>query len=94
MPLFCYLIATIFNLKTPMAAGLIIIGCCPGGLYSNLICFFVGADVSLSIAMTSCSSALAVGVLPLNMLSCFLWWVGGIRMYFVRSTRAYMAVFV
>jgi len=45
-------------------------GCCPGGALSNVLCYVFKADITLSIAMTTCSSLVSVGMLPLN---CFIY---------------------
>ena len=45
--------------------GLILVGCSPGGTASNLVSLIAGADVALSVLLTSCSTILAAGVTPL-----------------------------
>lgn len=49
-----------------LQVALVLIGCCPGGALSNILSFFFGADLPLSLAMTTASSVLAIGMLPLN----------------------------
>lgn len=39
----------IFGLSAPLAAGLILVSCCPGGTASNIVTFIAGADVALSV---------------------------------------------
>jgi len=45
--------------------GLALVGCSPGGTASNLVSLIAGADVALSVLLTSCSTILAAAVTPL-----------------------------
>jgi bile acid:Na+ symporter, BASS family len=45
---------------------LVLLGCCPGGAMSNIICFLAQADIDLSVAMTTASSFGAIVMMPLN----------------------------
>jgi len=45
--------------------GLVLVGCSPGGTASNLVSLIAGADVALSVLLTSCSTVLAAAVTPL-----------------------------
>ncbi len=65
MPLFGWMIATVFQLPAFLAAGLILVACCPGGTASNVICFLAGANVALSVSMTAISTLFAVLMTPL-----------------------------
>jgi len=49
-------IATLFGFEPEVAAGVILIGSCPGGVASNLMTFIAGGNVALSVTMTSCST--------------------------------------
>ena len=42
----------------------ILVGCCPGGTASNVICYLAKGDVALSVAMTAVSTLLAPLVTP------------------------------
>ena len=64
MPLTAFAITRLLPLSAATAAGLILVGCCPGGAASNLICFIAGADVALSVALTTISTALAAFATP------------------------------
>lgn len=66
MPLTAFLIGTITLLPHYPAAflGLILVGCSPGGTASNLVSLIAGADVALSVVLTSISTVLATGVTP------------------------------
>lgn len=45
--------------------GLTLVGCSPGGTASNLVSLIAGADVALSVLLTSCSTILAALLTPL-----------------------------
>ena len=45
--------------------GLVLVGCSPGGTASNLVSLIAGADVALSVLLTSCSTVLASIITPL-----------------------------
>ena len=65
MPLAAWLIALLLGLPPQLGAGLILVGCCPGGTASNVICYLARGDVALSITLTAVSTLLAVLVTPL-----------------------------
>jgi BASS family bile acid:Na+ symporter len=56
MPFTGFGIATMFGFEPEVAAGVILIGSCPGGVASNLMTFIAGGNVALSVTMTSCST--------------------------------------
>ena len=64
MPTLGWGLAEVFNLPTPLAVGLILVSCCPGGTASNVISFLARADVALSATMTIVSTLLAVLLTP------------------------------
>lgn len=64
MPALGWSFAALYGLPTPLAVGLILVACCPGGTASNVITFLARADVALSVAMTAASTALAVVMTP------------------------------
>jgi BASS family bile acid:Na+ symporter len=65
MPAAAWAIARAFDLPTPFAVGLILVGCCPGGTASNVVTYIARADVALSVTMTTCSTLAAVALTPL-----------------------------
>ncbi|PIQ85651.1 MAG: bile acid:sodium symporter [Candidatus Omnitrophica bacterium CG11_big_fil_rev_8_21_14_0_20_45_26] len=65
MPFFGWLIARLFQLPQALATGLILVGSCPGGTASNVICYLAKGDVALSICLTALSTFLAVILTPL-----------------------------
>jgi len=69
MPLIAFGLARGLELPTPMAIGLVLIGCTPGGTTSNLFTYYARADVALSVSMTVVSTAVAVVVMPLLLMA-------------------------
>jgi len=67
MPLLAWSFASAFRLQTEVAAGLVLIGSCPGGVASNVICYIARANVPLSVTMTACSTMLSPLVTPFAM---------------------------
>ncbi|MEX0668884.1 MAG: bile acid:sodium symporter family protein [Pirellulales bacterium] len=65
MPAAGWAVATVLGLETPLAVGLILVACCPGGTASNVVTSIARADVALSVIMTACSTIAAVVLTPL-----------------------------
>lgn len=65
MPLAGWGVATALGLAPPLAVGLILVSCCPGGTASNVVTYIARADVALSVVMTACSTLAAVVLTPL-----------------------------
>ncbi len=72
MPLGAWALVQGFDLPRGIAAGLILVGCCPGGVSSNIMSFLCKGDVPYSVGMTTVSTLLAPFVTPLLML-----WLAG-----------------
>ncbi|MBG9450444.1 sodium transporter [Cytobacillus firmus] len=68
MPLVAFVIAKLLNLPAELAAGLVLLGCVPGGTASNVMVYLAKGNVPLSIAMTSVSTLLAPIMTPLLLL--------------------------
>ncbi len=64
MPLAAWLIGTLLGLPLALLVGLVLVGACPGGTASNVICYLARGDVALSITLTTCSTLLAVFATP------------------------------
>lgn len=64
MPAVAWLLCKVFQLPTELAIGVILVGCCPGGTASNVICYLAKGDTALSVAMTAVSTLLAPIVTP------------------------------
>lgn len=67
MPLVGYTLATNFDFPSEVAAGIILIGCSPSGLASNVMAYIAKANVALSLTITSCATLLAPILTPLLM---------------------------
>jgi BASS family bile acid:Na+ symporter len=67
MPLMGFTFARVFGLRPEVAAGLILVGSCPGGVASNVITYIAGANVALSVTMTACSTLLSPLMTPFAM---------------------------
>ena len=72
MPLVAWTLARIFHLDTFMTAGIILVGCCTGGVSSNIMSFLCKGDVAYSVGMTTVSTCLSPIVTPLLVL-----WLAG-----------------
>ena len=64
MPLLGWSLARLFQLDAELAAGLILVSCCPGGTASNVIAYLARANLPLSVLMTMCSTMLAIFLTP------------------------------
>ncbi|WP_342305460.1 bile acid:sodium symporter family protein [Methanolobus sp. ZRKC5] len=64
MPLIAFIISYLLNLPIEIMAGMVLLGSCPGGTASNVICYLAKGDVALSITLTSVSTLLAFFLTP------------------------------
>src|SRR5678809_1057964 len=69
MPLVGFGVANLFNFPNEIAAGIILVGCCPSGLASNVMSYLARANLALSVSVTTISTILAPFLTPLLMLS-------------------------
>ncbi len=67
MPLVGYSVAHLFDFPGEIAAGIILIGCCPSGLASNVMCYLAKANLALSVSVTTVSTLVAPFLTPLLM---------------------------
>lgn len=79
MPLVAFTLTWLFSqvpafapYSTAMAIGIILVGCCPGGVSSNIMSFLCKGDVAYSVGMTCASTLLAPVLTPLLVL-----WLAG-----------------
>lgn len=68
MPLVAFGIAYALRLPPELAAGLVLLGCVPGGTASNVMVYLAKGNVALSVAMTSVSTLLAPVATPAILL--------------------------
>jgi len=67
MPLTALTISRIFNFPNEIAAGIILIGCVPSGLASNVMSYIGRANLPLAVTIGACSTLLAPFITPLLM---------------------------
>lgn len=72
MPLVAWLLCRLLSLPEELALGVILVGCCPGGTASNVMCYLAKGDIALSVGMTAVSTLLAPLMTPLLVL-----WLAG-----------------
>lgn len=67
MPLLGFGLAHLFGFEGEVAAGIVLIGSCPGGVASNVMAYLARANVALSVTLTALSTLLAPFMTPLAM---------------------------
>ena len=67
MPLVGFAIAGLFNFPPEISAGIILIGCVPSGLASNVMSFLAKANLALAVTVGAISTLLSPLVTPLLM---------------------------
>lgn len=67
MPLMGFALTRIFDFPPEIAAGIILVGCAPSGLASNVMSFIANANVALSVTLTAIATLLAPLVTPFLM---------------------------
>jgi BASS family bile acid:Na+ symporter len=64
MPFLAFALTKLFGLDPYLAVGIILVGCCPGGVSSNIMSFLCKGDVAYSVGMTTVSTLLAPLMTP------------------------------
>ncbi|WP_371367846.1 Pantothenate precursors transporter PanS [Sporomusa rhizae] len=59
MPFVGFSVAKLFGLPPALAAGLILVGCCPSGTSSNVMTFIAKGDTALSVTVSSINTVIA-----------------------------------
>ena len=67
MPLISFTVASLFHFPPEITAGIILVGCCPSGLASNVMSYLAKANLALSVSVTAVSTLLAPFLTPLLM---------------------------
>ena len=67
MPCIGFALAVFSGLPAEIAAGIILVGCSPSGLASNVMCFIAKANVALSLTLTTIATLVAPLLTPLLM---------------------------
>ncbi|MDO5409797.1 MAG: bile acid:sodium symporter family protein [Lachnospiraceae bacterium] len=65
MPFLAFALTKALHLPDAIALGLILVGCCPGGVSSNIMSYLCGGDVAFSVGMTTVSTLLSPLMTPL-----------------------------
>ena len=81
MPIVAFSLSWLFSLipalapySAAMTIGIVLVGCCPGGVSSNIMSFLCKGDVAYSVGMTCASTLLAPFLTPLLVL-----WLAGAK---------------
>ena len=64
MPLIAVSLIHLLHLPKEISIGLILVGCCPGGVSSNIMSFLCRGDVAFSVGMTAVSTLIAPIMTP------------------------------
>ena len=67
MPVLGWAVATGFGFEPEVAAGIILIGACSGGVASNVMVYLARGNVALSVTMTACSTLMSPIMTPFAM---------------------------
>ncbi len=67
MPCVACLLVHVWHLDSALALGILLVGCCPGGVSSNIMSYLCHGDVAFSVGMTCASTLLAPVMTPLLM---------------------------
>lgn len=67
MPIVGISLALMFGFEAEIAAGVVLIGSCPGGVASNVMAYIARADLALSISLTAVATMVSPIVTPLLM---------------------------
>ncbi|NND15015.1 MAG: bile acid:sodium symporter family protein [Eudoraea sp.] len=67
MPLLGFGLAYLANLPPEIAAGVILVGCSPSGLASNVMAYISGSNLALSVSLTAVATLLSPLLTPLWM---------------------------
>ena len=65
MPFLAFALTKTLHLPDVIALGLILVGCCPGGVSSNIMSYLCGGDVAFSVGMTTVSTLISPVMTPL-----------------------------
>ncbi|MDA9208389.1 bile acid:sodium symporter family protein [Octadecabacter sp.] len=65
LPVMAYLIIMAFGLTGAIAAGVMLIALCPGGVTSNVVSRLAGGDVALSVSLTALMSLASILTVPI-----------------------------
>jgi BASS family bile acid:Na+ symporter len=64
IPVMAFIVIILFGLTGPIAAGVMLIAFCPGGVTSNVVTKLANGDVALSVSLTAVMSVLSILTVP------------------------------
>lgn len=64
MPFVAYILCLLLQLPKELAVGLILVGCCPSGTASNVMCFIAKGDLALAVSIGAVSTLIAPIMMP------------------------------
>ncbi len=70
MPLAAIFIIKVWNFPPEVAAGVILVGACPGGVASNVMTYLAKGNLALSVTVTTFATLLSPVVTPFIMMIC------------------------
>ena len=65
MPFMAWTVSAALGLPVELMLGMVLVGSCPGGTASNIICYLAKGEVAVSITLTAVSTLLAIFMTPL-----------------------------
>ena len=65
MPCMAWTASAALGLPVELVLGMVLVGSCPGGTASNIICYLAKGEVAVSITLTAVSTLLAIFLTPL-----------------------------
>lgn len=94
LPVLFFMVAWLSPFSPALKVGLFIIALCPGGTTSNFISYIVGANVALSIALTSINSFLILLTIPLLTNLSLSFFMGMEQSIQLSATETIISVFL
>jgi BASS family bile acid:Na+ symporter len=68
LPALTCLLTWLVPMPSEIALGLLLVSCCPGGSFSNLMTYLSNGNTAMSVSMTGVASLLACVLTPLNFM--------------------------
>ena len=65
MPLLAYLVGRSYGFTDVTLVGLVVVGCVPGAMASNVLTYAAGGNTSYSVSLTTLATLLSPFVVPL-----------------------------
>lgn len=68
LPALTFVAISLIPMPAEVALGLLLVSCCPGGSFSNLMTYLANGNTAMSVSMTGIASLLASVFTPLNFM--------------------------